>query len=175
MTRLGLPPAVALALLVIVAAGWDLAARRIPNPLVLAGALAGVVLHVGHNGWAGLATSLLGLLVGFAVFLPLFLLRGMGGGDVKLMAAIGALAGPQNCLLIFVLTALIGGVLAVALLLWKGGLAAALGNCAFIIKELACGRLPHARRPQLTIDSDQAVSLPYAVPMALGSLAFLLL
>ncbi|MBI3682079.1 MAG: prepilin peptidase [Acidobacteria bacterium] len=51
------------------------------------------------------------------MFLPLFLLRGMGGGDAKLMAAIGAITGWQNCFIVFLLTAILGGVLAAGLAL----------------------------------------------------------
>jgi prepilin peptidase CpaA len=175
MTKLEPPLAIALATLVCIAAAWDIQTRRIPNPLVLAGAAAGLLLNIRIHGWMGVKSSLLGLLVGLAVFLPPFLLQGKGGGDVKLMAAIGSMAGPANALVIFILVAISGGLMAVALLLWKGGLMRALRNVAFILSELAHGRAPHEKRPDLTLDSDQAVKLPYGVAIAAGSLFFLLL
>lgn len=174
-TKLQGPLAIALVALVCIAAAWDIRTRRIPNPLVLTGAAAGLLFNITIHGWLGVKSSLLGLLVGLAVFLPIFLLQGKGGGDVKLMAAIGSMAGPANTLVIFILVAISGGVMAGALLLWKGGLLRALQNVAFILSELAHARAPHEKRPDLTLDSDQAVTLPYGVAIAAGSLLFLLL
>ncbi len=104
----------AVLILLILAATWsDLRTRRIPNVVTVAGAAAGFVLHVLNGGTAGAWTSIAGALVGFALFVVFFLAGGMGAGDVKLFAAIGALLGPQSTLLVFVLTGLIGGLVAV--------------------------------------------------------------
>ncbi|MBI4905307.1 MAG: prepilin peptidase [Acidobacteria bacterium] len=173
MTKLVLPIAAALASLVIVAAYSDVRTRLIPNALVSAGAIAGVSLNLWLYGWHGLLQSLLGLVVGFAVFLLPFLLQGTGGGDVKLMAAIGSLAGPMNTLVIFVLVAVSGGVMAIGLLLIKGGMLQTFRNVGFILKELAHGRAPHESRPDLSLDSERSVKLPYGVPIAVGTLLFL--
>ena len=99
----------------------------------------------------------------------------MGGGDVKLMAAIGAIAGPINTMVIFVFTAIFGGVLAAGLILWKGNAGVALRNIGFILSELLHLRAPHLSRPDLSLDSSRSLKLPYAVPIALGCLLFLLL
>jgi prepilin peptidase CpaA len=175
MTRLAPFLATFLALLVCTAAIWDIRTRRIPNPLVVTGAVAGLLGNFWLWGWVGARSSLLGLLFGGALFLLPFLLQGKGGGDVKLMAAVGALAGPGNIFVIFVLVAISGGVMALALLLWKGGLLRALRNVGFIFSELLHGRAPHHGRPELSIDHPQSVRLPYGVAIAAGSLLFLLL
>lgn len=174
MTKLPFPILAALVVLVLSAAATDLRNRRIPNSLTLTGVVAGLVLNLGLNGMLGARASLLGLALGFVVLLPPFLLRGGGAGDVKLMAAVGALAGPLNTFSIFILTALFGGLLALGLLLWKGGLGRALRNTGFIVGQLAQGRAPHEQRPDLTL-AGPGPKLPYAVPIAMGTLVFLAL
>ena len=71
----------------------DLRSRTISNWLCLAGVVAGLTAHAAMAGWSGLGDALLGTFIGFAVFLVFFLLGGMGGGDIKLMAAFGAILG----------------------------------------------------------------------------------
>jgi len=93
----------AITALVISAVFFDLRTRRIPNVLVVAGACLGVFLGACQLGVAGITSSLLGLLAGFALFLPGYLLRMTGGGDLKLMAALGTLLGPHLTLYAFVL------------------------------------------------------------------------
>src|SRR5580704_17437778 len=107
---------IALLLLVAIAAVYDIRFRRIPNWLVLTGLLAGVVLNTLLLEWSGVRASLLGISLAFLIYFPLYLLRGMGAGDVKLMAAIGAIVGPANWIGIFFFTAIVGGVVAIALL-----------------------------------------------------------
>jgi prepilin peptidase CpaA len=164
-----------LATLVVAAAVWDARTRRIPNWITVSGAISGVLCQVALGGWIGARVSLLGFLVGLGVFLPLFLLRGMGGGDVKLMAAVGAIAGPGNCVVIFILTAVVGGVMAVILLLWRGGLGTALRNVGAIAGALARLQAPYERDARLSIDHRESVRLPYAIPIAFGALGFLIL
>src|SRR5512139_2100091 len=88
---------VVLAAVVIAAAVFDVRSRRIPNWLNLFGVVAGVLLNwflnVDKYNWR---SSLMGLVLAFAIYFPLYLLRGMGAGDVKLMSAIGSLVGPAN-------------------------------------------------------------------------------
>src|SRR5579871_918007 len=91
-----------LLLLVILAAIWDIRFRRVPNWLTLTGVLIGVGLNSFLYESAGLWASLEGLGLALLIYFPLFLLRGMGAGDAKLMAAVGALAGPMNWLGILV-------------------------------------------------------------------------
>ncbi|MDX2181298.1 MAG: A24 family peptidase [Bryobacteraceae bacterium] len=81
------------------AATWfDLRERRIPNWLCAAGFALGVALH-----WRD---GLLGAALAMAIYAPLYLLRGVGAGDVKLMAAVGAIAGPWNWLGVFAFSSL---------------------------------------------------------------------
>jgi len=166
---------VALPALVIVAAVYDIRFRRIPNWLVLAGFCLGLALNVFFLRVDGLILALLGAGLAFAVYLPFFALRAMGAGDVKLMIAIGAFVGARNWLILFLITAILGGILAVCLLLIRGGLIRALKNVLFILGELVRLRLPYQSDPALDVKHPRAVTLPHGVSIALGTLLFLLL
>ena len=82
------------ALLVIVTASTDIVSRRIPNPIILAGLVAALLVQGWlHGPLAGSVTWLAGALTGFALLLPFYLLRGMAAGDVKLLMMVGAWVG----------------------------------------------------------------------------------
>lgn len=104
-----------LALLVLAAAGRDLAERRLPNRMILMALALAVGLHL-LRATPQPVMLLAGAVMGFLVFLPFYLLRGMGAGDVKLMTAIGAFSGPVLVLLIAAASAIAGGVLALGYL-----------------------------------------------------------
>ena len=103
-------------LLTVMAAAWtDFHQWRIPNRLLAPSAAAALMLSAFAPGAQGLYLSLLGAAVGLLIFLPLYILKGMAAGDVKLMTVIGLYAGPQLTLDIALLTALIGGLWVVIL------------------------------------------------------------
>src|SRR5438132_1059179 len=79
-----------------VACGFDLRTRRIPNALTFGAALLGLVFHAVIGGVSGFGSSLGGLATGLAIFFPIFALGGLGGGDVKLLACIGAWVGADG-------------------------------------------------------------------------------
>jgi prepilin peptidase CpaA len=169
------PPIVFQVLLVAVvgiAAIYDVRWRRIPNWLVLAGLLLGIGLNAFLFEWAGLKSSLFGLAIAFLIYFPLYLLRGMGAGDVKLMAAVGAIVGWPNWLGIFVVTSIFGGAAAVVLLLARGKLRATLWNLGFLVQRLGSLQAPYAKE-ELDISSPKSVKLPHGVAIACGSLLFL--
>lgn len=105
---------VPLAALVLLAAGRDLAERTIPNRFVAAGLLLALLAHLcaGSPAW----TPLAGLATGLLLFLPMYLARGMGAGDIKLMAAVGAFAGPGLALQIALASCIAGGALSLGFL-----------------------------------------------------------
>ncbi|MCV6612167.1 MAG: prepilin peptidase [Amphritea sp.] len=98
--------------LLLFAVGKDLAQNRIPNLLSLGILLLGCSIQILSEGFTGILTSLTGLLTGLALLLPLYLLGGMGAGDVKLMAALGTLLGPFNTLIAVAFTLILGAGLA---------------------------------------------------------------
>jgi prepilin peptidase CpaA len=166
---------VSMAALTIVAAATDLHSRVIPNWLVASGLALGFGLNTYLYGWTGLWAAFLGFGLAFAVHLPLYVLRLTGGGDVKLMAALGALAGPKDWFVIFVLASLAGGIFALGLIFLRNSLGITFANIGDILKNLIKFRAPYASQPDLDISSPKAITMPRGVAVAAGTLAFLFL
>jgi len=144
----------------------DLTFRRIPNVLTLGAALAALIFHLFSNGAGGLLLSLSGWAVALLIFLPFFWLGGMGGGDVKLLAALGAWLGPGAAVVIALWTALVGGAMALILAIATGYLLHAWLNLRTLAGHwLHTGFRPH---PAMTLDSSGGPRLPYALPIAAG-------
>ncbi|HLK67134.1 MAG TPA: prepilin peptidase [Bryobacteraceae bacterium] len=97
----------------------DLRRGVISNWTSLTALAGGLIYHIVHQGWIGLAMSSGGALIGFTVFLVFYCMGGLGGGDVKLMAAFGALLGPSGALTAAILAAVSGGILAAGSLLFS--------------------------------------------------------
>lgn len=166
----------ALLLSIVLAAGiYDLRFRRIPNWLNLSGVVLGLGLNTLLLAGHGFAIALLGLGCSLAVYVPLYLIRGMGAGDVKLMAAVGAMAGPRNWLIIFIATALLGGLVSILFITLKKRFYQTWVNVAVILAELSHGRMPSRRDAQLDVRSPQALRIPHGTLIATGAIAFLLL
>lgn len=163
-----------LAALTVAAAAHDLGSRRIPNVLTGAGVLAGFGLHFWLAGWQGFTPAALGFGLALLIYLPLFAVRAIGGGDVKLMAAVGSLAGPQDWLLIFVLASLTGGIWALFVLFARGGTGQALVNALHIVVEAGRLRQPWRSRPELDVNHPKALSVPHGAAIAVGTIVFLM-
>ncbi len=174
MTAVPAPQQWLLAALVVAAAVFDVRTHKIPNALNLAGILAGFTAGLALDGMAGLKRAGLGFALGFGVYFAMYLLRAMGAGDVKLMAAVGSIVGPGNWFALFVFTSVLGGILALGLVIQKGRLSKTLWNVWFLLRDLARLRSP-ARNPELDVRSEESVKLEHAVSIALGSMAFLYL
>ncbi|MGF6606661.1 prepilin peptidase CpaA [Paraburkholderia sp. WSM4175] len=157
------------------AAGMDLHTRRIPNVLVLTGlAVAFAVQWSLHGAGEGSHRWILGLLTGGGLFLPLYLMRGMGAGDVKLMAAVGAFVGPNLALEIVLGTWAIGGIWALAVVVFKGAVKSVGTNILAILLSRGgqCGSLCETGRGAAL---PSVGSLPYGVAIALGTLSIMVL
>lgn len=168
----------ALSLAMVIAVEADTRERRIPNVLVLMMLCAGVALNVmgPDNGRGGVFShfpgalgasgALLGALAGFALFLPLYLLRAMGAGDVKLMAALGSFVGPMEALNLTLSILVMGGVLAVLRMLWTGKSRLVLSNVMLVLSGLRGG----AR--QFDPVTQSADRMPYALAFAGGLMSY---
>jgi prepilin peptidase CpaA len=160
-----------LLLLVCTAAINDLATRRIPNRLLLAGVACACLLRLfmAHPA-ASMLTALAGMGVGLAMFLPIYVLRGMAAGDVKMIAAVGAFTGPGEVFEIAVLTWCAGGVIALCVLLVRSRLRLALTNIA----ELLAGSMVAGNRMAGMSLRQSAGSIPYGLAIAIGTFAVLI-
>lgn len=149
--------------LLLPAAWFDIQTRVVPNELCLAGCAAGLLVALGH-GLPTLGASLLGMTLAFCLAFPLWLARWLGAGDVKLLAAVGAMAGISLLPRILLLTVSCGLLLALAAMIRRGETRATFGRLAALFQ------------PQAVTDSgEDRFRLPYAVAIAAGSLLALLL
>ncbi|QNI32879.1 prepilin peptidase [Alloacidobacterium dinghuense] len=152
----------------IIATFTDLRSRRIPNWLVFPFMIAGLAVSGWSHGWSGVGHSLAGLALGGLLFGILSWMGGMGMGDVKLCAAIGAWVGPGQLVIALVLTGMVGGIMALS---WAacggflGELFSGTGDLLFGIKER--GLRPH---PELVLANPLTRKMPYAPAIAIGTL-----
>ena len=172
-----------LGILVAVAAVFDIRFRRIPNWLVLAGIVAGFTWNVyspGFSGglsrnWPGFGRAAAGFGLGFILYFPLYLLRARGAGDVKLLAAAGAITGPSNIVWIFLLTAILGGLIALIMLIFAGRTRKTFFNVAWIMRDLIQLRAPYKSSEELDVNSTKGMRLPHGAMIAVGTAAFVIM
>jgi prepilin peptidase CpaA len=170
--------------LLFIAALNDAKSHRIPNKLVFSGAAMGLLLNSllpegfgflsALPGAIGFLSALTGLGIGLAFLLPLYMLRTLGAGDVKLMAMIGAFVGPNAVLNIILITFLVGGLLALIIALKKGVLQAMVGN----LKQMAIGsyfKLAMHEMPTMDAMPRTAAKMPYAIAIAAGTFIYIVL
>lgn len=160
----------ALLLLVAAAAINDLATRRIPNRMLLLAWLAALTLHLlGPAPASALFNCLAGGVVGLLVFLPLYLLRGMAAGDVKLMATVGAIVGPAGAFDIAILSWCAGGLMALAMVLAGGHARAAFANVAQLLRPylMRAFGMPAVTEP---LARPSVGNMPYGLAVAVGTL-----
>lgn len=154
-----------LAAVLAVAVVTDLRRGLIPNWLTLPAMAAGLALGGFVGGWAGLGWAAVGLLAGGLVFLPAFVLGGAGGGDVKLLAAVGALGGPVFGLKAAAYACLAGGAWALARLARAGKLRQGLAGVGRVFRG--------AFVPGLSTPRPEPLDLPpirFGVCIAVGAL-----
>jgi prepilin peptidase CpaA len=165
-----LEPGQVVALILSALACWfDVRTRHIPNLLTFGGAALALGYSLVTGGPGGLLTSALGWLAGAALFLPFFALGGMGAGDVKLAACIGAWLGPMAAVFVDLYAALAGGVMALALALATGYLRQALTNVWLLLAHWRVVGIRPLR--EVTLEGSRGPRLPYALPIAAGALA----
>jgi prepilin peptidase CpaA len=162
-----------LATLVIAATVFDLRSRRIPNWLCAGGFLSGFACQIALFQWAGAREAALGTGLALLIYVPLFALRAVGGGDVKLMAAVGSIAGPKSWIAIFLTTAIVGGAIALVMVAIKGRTRRTVRNVGILLTELAHLRAPHLVEQELDVSSGQGLRLPHGCTIAVGTLLYL--
>lgn len=149
----------------LVACTTDLRSRRIPNALTFPAALLALAYHA-TSGTGSLVSALAGLVVGLLLFLPLYLLRGMGAGDVKLLAALGAWLGAKSIVWVAMYAAIAGGVMAVAVALGSGYLKPMLSNIWLLLTHWRVSGVKPL--DSLTLEKSAGPRLAYAIPITTG-------
>lgn len=151
----------------VVAVYTDLRRGRIYNKITFGAAAAGLLLNTMARGAGGALASVEGWLLGAALFVVFFLLGVMGAGDVKLLAAVGALGGPSFVFHAFLFTGLAGGAIAILVLLLRRRVRYALAGVAFQLHNLLFfGQLPRPGDPK-----SSPLRFPYGTAIAVGSFA----
>ena len=158
-----------LIVLVISAAVTDLAIRKIPNLLLLVGWVAVLGLHFsGATPAGGMADSLGGAAIGFVLFLPLYALRGMAAGDVKLMATVGLFLGPAETAHACILAWCVGGVMGLVIIVFTRRWAAAYTNLRNLLLPILLRMGPTT--PEEGLARPSVGSMPYGLAIALTTL-----
>ncbi len=161
-------------LTVAIIGGWmDLRTRRIPNWLNLSGVILGIGLNTLFSQEKGFKLAITGLGLALLIYVPLYLIRAMGAGDVKFMAAVGALAGSENWLGVFFTTAILGGIASLCLIAARNRLEVTVSNLSTITHELIRGRLPFHKDPSLDVHDRRALGLPHGTVIAISVCIFL--
>jgi len=143
----------------------DLRHHRIPNLLVLLGLGLGVAVHTYASGITGLGHGLLAMLIGFAIFLPMYALGGMAAGDVKLMAMVGAFLTPQHAIWAALFSLIAGGLCGFLIVLVRGQVQQTLGRYWLMVRA-------RAYFPPMA-DEVAGKPFPYSIAILIGTLTSL--
>ncbi len=151
----------------------DYREHRIPNWLNAALAAGGIGCQTIYFGWSGLGTAVVGLLLGFGLLIIPWTMHSMGAGDVKLIAAIGAWMGPWLIFLGFLAGVMIGGVMAVIIILARGDLAQARANMNVLFVKCARADTAFSEFGSTGSFGKRTTLLPYGIPLTIGALLVL--
>jgi len=157
------------ALFAAIAGCMDWRSRRIPNWLTVSGLVLGMAVNGAMRGWSGIRDALLGAGLGLLLLLPFVLVRSLGAGDWKLAGALGAFFGPQQLLAVLFATILIGGVMALALIVWKRRVRQTLRNMARMMAALFSFHLPGR---DVSLDNPDALKIPFGVAAAIAVILY---
>lgn len=152
---------------------FDVRERRLPNLLTVGALLAGLVLRA-PLGFDSVGDGLLGALLAFGLALPFFLAGGLGGGDVKLLAAVGMFLGPGNLWFALLVMALVGGVMAVFVIVRHRAYAQTAANLHTIVttagRKTFTGWKGEDSEAPVTLETEGVLTVPYGVAIAAGAL-----
>jgi prepilin peptidase CpaA len=149
--------------------GWKL---KVPNWITFPLVMSGWIYSTMYFGWEGLGWSLLGTIVGLALLLPAYAIGGMGAGDVKLLAGVGAWVWATTTLYAFCVSAIIGGGIALVMVLWRRDWYHHFYQFWTITSEILEVRDPNALSAMAAERKSAMLLLPYGIPIAIGSIAY---
>ena len=149
--------------------GWKL---KVPNGITFPLVISGWIYSFVFFGWVGLGWSLLGTAIGLGLLLPAYAIGGMGAGDVKLLAGVGAWIWGTHTFYAFCLSAVFGGVIALGMVLFRRKWGQHKYQFLGILTEILTVRDP---RQLAAIAADRKSSmmlLPYGIPIAIGTIVY---
>jgi prepilin peptidase CpaA len=144
---------------------YDVRYRRIPNPLVLATLLAGLIINTGFDGMQGTISSALGFGLAFVPMFVMHVIGTMGAGDVKLFGAVGAVLGVSLVPQTFVVVVMLGAALAVYSMIRTGTVFSTLHG----VVRILVGIMPGWEMPRFEKSTERRHTIPYGVAIMLGS------
>jgi len=151
--------------------GWKL---KVPNWLTFPLIIGGWVFSTVCYGWPGLGWSLVGTAVGLGLLLPAYAIGGMGAGDVKLLAGVGAWVWGTNTFYAFCASAVVGGVIALAMMALKRRFRYHLAQLGCIVQEIVVVRDPNQLAALAAERKSSMLLLPYGIPIAIGTIGYFL-
>lgn len=158
---------------VLIVAAWiDGKELRVPNWITFPMVLSGLVFNTWAFGWGGLGTGLIGMVVGLACLLPLYSVGGMGAGDVKLMAGMGAWLGGWVTLYAFGVSTVVGAIMAVCMVWYRKDFKKHIVNTMVILSEWKEIRNPRELSKIAAERKPTMFLLPYGIPICIGSIGY---
>lgn len=165
-------------LTLIVAAVIDGIQLKVPNwitlPMIASGWVYSAVSYsiVGDPWYVGLAWSIAGTAIGLGLLLPPYAIGGMGAGDVKLLAGVGAWVHCSNTLMAFCVTVIVGGLIAVGQIAWHRGFTKHFKQLIFITNEIVTVRNPETLSQIAAQRKSSMCLLPYGIPICIGTIGY---
>ncbi len=156
----------------IVAAVIDGLQLKVPNWITYPMILSGWVYSGATAGWEGLGWSLVGTIVGLALLLPAYAIGGMGAGDVKLLAGVGAWIWGTDTFYAFCVSAVLGGVIAVGMVMYRKAWAKHHDQFWAIYNEITTIRDPEVLSEIAAKRKSSMFLLPYGIPIAIGTIMY---
>ena len=145
---------------------FDVRYRRIPNIVVLATLIAGLVINTALGSWHGTLVSLQGFALAFVPMLMLHLFGAMGAGDVKLSGAVGAVLGVSLVPSALIVIVMLGAALAIYSMIRSRRVFSTLHG----VLRIFVGIIPGWEMPRFVVPSDRKHTIPYGVAIVMGSL-----
>ncbi|MDR5658933.1 prepilin peptidase [Serpentinicella sp. ANB-PHB4] len=162
---------VVLILIVLICLVTDLKERKIYNSLLLPGVIFGMVLNIYELGFEGALLTLSGFVLGLILLIVPFYYNGIGGGDVKLLATIGAIKGPEFVFYTFIIMGVAGGAIALGILIYYKSLLSTSKGLLTGVKVMITSKFS-----VMSFNNDEKkYSFPYGVPIAIGAIVGLII
>jgi prepilin peptidase CpaA len=162
-------------LVLALAVAIDIEERRIPNVVLAPAIVVALMLQTTSGGVDGFLTAIIGLLFGIAMLLPMYVIGGMGAGDVKLLGVVGSFVGPWGAIVAGIATMMAGAVFGIMFIVWRRVQPPAGQTFARIVfpADSSISRMPIPSTSITTLRENRSTGIPYAPAIAVGTAASL--